>query len=383
MNGREPTTQQLDPLGGLAARPLILVGCAAAVVYVIVMTVLNSRDIDYPGVAVAGIAIVVAAAAAVAVGSSPLRAPLGRAVHFSAMGLGLIALVLNAVSMWESNASIRDDWGSPALGFLSLTLVPYRPPREIAAVGALAGIFAGFVALLQADALQIPGPPMIFVIIAATPVLAMSWGGAAFASTVIRMLRRWQSRASSAVLALADERKAGLTRSVQQDRVTILNRDVVPFFEGLLERADLLDADRARAAEIADSIRRVMVAEVDRSWLDLVVEQAAGASGAGGSFVADPGHLAAAMSTDQRTALRAAIVAIFEHPEFDRRGFAVRLVHEGQDCAATIRARFTTSEWGIRTDLAPYLAVLRVVFAQLRADFSPSALTVRFSYDKQ
>jgi hypothetical protein len=380
---REQTVQQSDPVGALAARPLTLLGCLGMIVYAIIMTVLNSADIDNVGVAVVGVCMVVAAATFIAVASNPLRAPLSRGIHFAAMGLGLVGLAFNAASMWQGNAFIRDDWGPPVLGFISLMMVPYRPPREIAALGAIAAIFAGLIAVLEVGILSTGLPVMIYVIVVAAPVLAMSFGGAAFARSVLRMLQRWHSRASSAVSALANERKAGLTRSVQQDRVTILNRDVVPFFAAVLERGGLLDTDRTRASEISESIRRLMVAEVDRTWLDLVVEQAAVAGRRPGpDAVHDPERLAAAMSTDQRTAVRAAIVAMFAHPSFDPRKFTVRISRTSAGCGATIRAHFADGEGSLRADLAPYLAVLRVVFSHLHADFAPPTLTVRFSYDK-
>jgi hypothetical protein len=380
---REQTVQQSDPVGALAARPLILLGCLGMIVYAVVMTAVNSADIGNVGVAVVGVCMVVAAATLIAVASNPLRAPLGRGVHFAAMGLGFVGLAFNAASMWQNNTFIRDDWGPPVLGFISLVMVPYRPPREIAVLGTIAAAFAGFLALVEVGIRSTDLPVMIYVIVAAAPVLAMSYGGAAFARSVLRMLHRWHSRATSAVSALANERKAGLTRSVQQDRVTILNRDVVPFFAAVLERGNLVDSDRTRALEISDSIRRLMVAEVDRTWLDLVVEQAAGAArGAGPDAVRDPGRLAVAMSTDQRTALRAAIVAMFEHPAFDPGSFHVRITRTSAGCGTTIRADFAGGDSSARADLAPYLAVLRVVFSHLHADFDPPTLTVRFSYDK-
>lgn len=386
MTVREHTVQQFDALGGLAARLVTLLGCAGMIAFAIVMTVYNAADIDYPAVAVIGIGIVAASAVLVAVASSPLRAPLRQGVHFAAMGLALIALVFNTASMWESNSYIRDDWGPVVLGFVALTLVPYRPPAEIVIVGTLVAIFAGFVAMLQVDQFQTRLPAMIYVIVAATPVLAMSYGGAAFSSAVLRMLRRWRSRASSAVRALGDERKTGVARSVQQDRVTILNRDVVPFFAELLERADLLESDRERASQVSDSIRRLMVAEIDRSWLDLVLEQLTGSAGQSAYGVRDPDRLAGAMSTDQRIALRAAVGAIFEHPAFDPRSFDLQIERTMHGAAVTIQVGFTPGESGARSDLAVYLAVLRVVFTELGVEFSSRTpaptLTLRFSYDK-
>jgi hypothetical protein len=339
MSQRERTLQQLDPLGGMAVRVITIGGSIGIVLFAIAQTLANAKDIDFPGLAIVGIVVVIACVVVLIYCSSPLRAPVNRTVHLLAMGLAMLGLVLNAGSMWRSNELIQDDWGPSVVGVVSLTLAVYRPARELALVGSFAALFAGFLALLQAHSLQTPVPPFVFVIVAVTPILAMSLAGAMFVRVSVLTLVRWQSRANAAARRLADQSVEGITRSVQQDRVTILNRDVVPFFAEVLTRASITDEDRARASRIADSIRRVMVADVDRSWLDVVVEQAAGSRDRpGAEAVQDPERLASAMNTDQRTATRAMIVTLFEHPGFVPDGFDVTVERDGDEVVGTIRA---------------------------------------------
>lgn len=384
MTEREQSIQQLDPLGGVVVRPLIYVSAVGLVAWATVVKITHWGDVNNVPLTVVGLALLVLAVIVVVYATSPLRAPLRLPVHLTSVSLAFAASTINAVSVWDGNTVIRDDWGPTAIAVVILMLAPFRPAQEIATVGLFAALFAGFVALLQADAIGGDLPPIVDVIIAVTPILILSLGGAAFASVLIGNLQRWNLRAAATMRSLSDEEVDGITRSVQQERVTILNRDVVPFFAEVLDRADVLDSDRDRAAQIAESIRGVMVAEVDRSWLDLVVDRAATSRGHehGSESIQDPDQLAPAMTTDQRTALRAAIVAVFAHPSFDPDGFDIAFARVRDRCEVTVRADFGVGDSNVRSTLAPYLAVLRVVFVDLSVDFMSPTLIVRFSYDE-
>jgi hypothetical protein len=149
----------------------------------------------------------------------------------------------------------------------------------------------------------------------------------------------------------------------------------------MLARDELSADDRDRALEISDTIRKLMVADVDRSWLEAVVRQAAGAA-ARPDAVRDPSRVASAMSTDQRTAIRALIVAIAGHPGFDPAAFSVRMSDAGATAHGIVRASFSPAEPAPRSAFGPYVAVLRVAFVDLQVDLAPTTLTVRFSYDR-
>jgi hypothetical protein len=155
----------------------------------------------------------------------------------------------------------------------------------------------------------------------------------------------------------------------------------VPFFTAVLDQDELTDADRDRALFISDSIRKSMVADVDRTWLDIVVGQASGGS-IGPSAVVDHRRVAAAMSTDQRTAMRALLVAILSHPGIERDSFLMVITTKRGQAEGVIRASFSPADPSPRTAFAPYLAVLRVVFVDLQVDLAASFVTVRFSYDQ-
>lgn len=369
---RESTVQQLDPVGGRAAGPLTVSAGIAMVAFAVAQTVLSSGDIERPVFAIIAISIVVVIACLLVYSTAPLRAPVTASTHVTVVVLALVAMAVAAASTGASNSHLRDDWGAPVIGLVCLAMCPYRPPRELAAVGSLAAIFAGLIVLVQVDAMRTVTPPFVFVIIAITPILALCLGGAVFSSVLIRMMRRWQSRASVAVRAIASQQLEGITRSVQQDHVTILNRDVVPFFAEVLTRSDITERDRDRAREISDSIRTLMVAEMDRSWLDVVLEQI----GAAPSI--DPTQVAVAMNLEQRSALRAALVAIGSHPGLVPHSLTVDLHRSGVPVTVVVAAAFDRP---VRDEIEPYLAVLRVFFSALSISYSKPTLTVRFSYE--
>jgi hypothetical protein len=213
-----------------------------------------------------------------------------------------------------------------------------------------------------------------------TPVLALSLGGSAFARSLAQSHAQWELRARRAAHRQLERQHVSIARSVQQDRVTILNRDVVPLLVALTKRGIVSPDDRTRAAEYSESIRDLMVTEVNRNWLESVVANSIGARDVG-TLVSDPHRLAAAMTASQRTALRAAIQAVATGDELARE--SVRLVIEKTDVGAVIivTATVSSSESSWRSSLAPYFAVLRVVFTGLRISYRSPSLIVRFTYD--
>jgi hypothetical protein len=255
----------------------------------------------------------------------------------------------------------------------------------LASAAVISAIFIGFLTLLRAEQLSAHAPVFAFVVVAITPMLALCFGACVFSSGLVRSIQKWQRRALVATQNLTRELREGIARSVQQDRVTILNRDVVPFFSEVLAREGITDEDRDRARSIADSIRSVMVAEFDRSWLENLIELAGGVGSdhAAGVVVVDPDRVAPAMTTDQRTAVRALLVAMIDFPGFDRSDLRIRLSRSGPGCHGRVTAKLDVTDYTLRSALAPYFAVMRAVFADFQIDFAHSTLTLRFSYEQQ
>jgi len=386
VSGRERTLQQRDPLAALVGMPISYFAAFGLPVYASVSTWINRDSIVHSELAAVAVLLVVLVGMALVWLSSPLRAPLTSRAFVLLLSLALLAFGVSAISMAENDAMVRDDWGGPVVGLLILALAPYRPAKELAVAGSLSAILVGVVALAQAENFVAVYPPIVFVVVATTPILALSFAAASFAHVLVRGLDRWNARARLAFSELADERGRFIARSVQQNSVTVLNQQVVPFLSELRARNEVTEHDRERARVIADAVRESMVADVDRSWLDdLLDDAAASAAGtaASRSSLSDPAGLAQKMSTDERTALRALIIAAHGHPSFDPSDSGIEIVERAGRCEVLVRASVAADDHAERSRLAPFIAVARVIFADLHVEHDSPALTLRFSYEQR
>lgn len=387
MNVPERSRQQLDPIGSLSGRPLAIVLALSAFGHGVILTVRTFDQVANPFLAVLALAWLAGASATVIVGTAPRRAPFSRALHVAVHLLTLGAIALSAASQWGLNEKIQDDFGPFALGLLMLAIGPYRPAVELAAAGSLSAIFVGFLTLLEVPHLGSDVPPVAFVLVAMAPILALSYASAAYSGGIVDSLERWQRAAIRLVSSRADAMRGGIARSVQHDRVTVLGRDVLPFFGSILEQKTVTPGDRARAREIAESIRGIMVEEANRSWLELVVgggDPDAGLRAApSAAVIVDQSGRAAAMGADQRTALRALVIVLLEEPAYREGSLHIELTGTASRCRGVLTATLETSDSFARSVLSPYFAVMRVVFLGVQVEFQRPQLTLKFSYEQR
>ena len=383
MSAVERTRQQLDPVGTLGNRTLAVVLATGAFLYGLVMTIRTFDQVTNVMLAVLALAWLAAAALTVTVASAPERAPFTSASHTVVQLLALGSIALSVASQWGSNKYIHDDFGPVALGLLILSMGVYRPAIELATAGGLAAIFVGFVTLLEVPALHTSMPSVSFVLVGMIPILALSFASASYSGSLVDSLERWQQRARRSVAQRTDRLRDGITRSVRQDRVMILGRDVLPFFTSVLERDTIAPRDRVRAREIADSIRILMVAEADRTWLEVVAGDDGIHFDEVHRSVTDRDGRASWMGTDQRTALRAVIVALLDEPTFVPGTLTITLTGTKNVARGVIAADIDADDHVVRDGFAPYFAVMRIVFTGLTVDYQHPTLTVRFSYEQR
>jgi hypothetical protein len=381
----ERTRQQLDPAGSTGVAPVTIFLCIGAFLYAAFMTVRGQDEISNPVFAGLALALLATAGLMIISASGPNRAPLRERTHAAAHAIAMLGIICEAIGQAGSNAYIRDDWGPATLGILLVALGPYRPAREIAVGGLCSAISIGIITYLEVPSLVTPGPALAFIVAAVSPMLALCFSAALFSNGVVVSIERWQKKAQAASVSLSREFREGIVRSVRQDRVTILNRDVLPFFTGVLARDTITDADRDRARTIADSIRMVMVEEVDRSWLEALIELAGvrrtNRPGAARVVVSDPHRVASAMTVSQRIAIRAFLVAFTDIPGFTRDQLRIVLSDNGGRSRGVIIAQVPFTENITRSNFAPFFAVVRAVFTNMEVDFVQPELTLRFSYD--
>lgn len=378
-----PSRHELDPAGARGTWRLTLTIVAIAVGWAMVGSAVSLVEGSEPILTAVALAVFAFAGALVVClsgASSSRRLSLDSRMHGVVGAIMVSAYAVSALARGSNDTFTTDPWGPLSIGVVMVAIAPYRPPREIVFHGGTTAIFVGFITYLHAESKESATPPQVLALVAMIGVLGLCFGSAMFSRRTIEALLRWQKRADVASEAIADELRATIAQSVYQDRVTILNRDVVPFFTEVLGRSELTDEDRVRAKSISSAIRGIMVADADRSWLTAVVERDA-RRGRSPNIVDDPQLLAASMDLRARTALRALIGALVDDPNVTE-GFSIALARDDDGCVGVLSARIRESEHAVRTHYAPFFAVMKIAFAEFSEDFHHYDQIVRFTYER-
>jgi hypothetical protein len=364
------TPLQLDPLGGMTARLITLSCVITAVVVAVAMSLAQWQQVAYPALQVLALLTLVAASVLMIVSTSPYRAPLSRgrmAIIWSTLAL---ASVLDVVSQWGTNTSVRGDWGPIAFAIVILMSGSYRSAREI-----LRMTLGATVVLLALGAIEIapvlenyPARYVVSPLIVAAPVLATGIAAAAFSRTQVVHLLAWRGSAASAQRDVIDDLRSGLMPSVRDERLAMLNAEVVPFLRRVVDRGELRAEDSDLARELAGSLRAVMLPESGRNWLESVVDE-----------VIDPEQLAERMGNEQRGSLKALLSALRDSGLATEGSIAVRI--RSQETTAYLQLTAPVIEAAaLRTALAPYFVVARSFFPRAVLDIDRSELLLQLHY---
>ncbi|MCI4656451.1 hypothetical protein [Cryobacterium zhongshanensis] len=318
------TQQQLDPLGALAAWPLAPAIAAIVTVSAVAATIAQTDQAVQAGNAPLGtlaITAVTLAAILLVLASRPSNAPFRGAAHVAIGVLALAAYLLEQASRWNHNALIQDDFGPVAIGLLLLGLAPYRPWRQIASSAGILALVVAAVTWVQAPFHSIDVAPLVFVTVAVTQVLAPALAGAAYSRRLVGSLLAWQTDARRAIIERTEETRARVVRAVVEQQRTELAAGVLPLLTEVLDRGEITKADIVRAGVLAANVRKALLRELDKTWLDAAIARERAALLARGItpllVVADPDRRAAAFHTDQRAATAALLGALCSAPGFD------------------------------------------------------------------
>lgn len=382
MKTLERTRQQLDPVGTLSARTLALVLAGGAFVYAVAMSVVAADQIVNPALAVFALVLLGGASITVWRASAPSRAPFTATSHALVHVLVLGSIALSVASQWGVNKFVQDDFGPISLGLLMLAMGVYRPARELASAGMISATFVGFITLLEVPTFVTTAPPVSFVVVGMTPILALSFASASYSGSIVNALERWQSTVRKSVDSATSRLTEGITKSIRENRVNILAHEVFPFFSDILSKETITHEDRARAREIGDTIRALMVGEADRTWLEVVAADDGVPLEEMHRSVDDPNRRASSMETDQRAVLRALILALLEEPEFRSGSLKVTISGTPARNHGTLVTALGNGS-NPREQFAPYFAVMRIVFSDVLVDFRDGKLTVGFSYEQR
>ncbi len=307
MSGRMRLTQQeADPIGAIAAAPIVTIGAVVAVVTAIALTWVRWAEVSSPVAAALAIILVGAAGTAAAIAAVPARAPFTAERLWLVVSLAVSAAIAEYVSMVGSNRYLYDDFGPIVIGLLILAVAPYCTWLSLVLAGVLSSAVLSILVVGAYAYIVTPIPIAVAVLVSAAPVIAMSAAAAGYSFAIVDETLTWQREANRAALRHDAELRTGIARSVQQSRVSVLGREVLPFLAEVMtaERISVVDADRAR--ELAEMLRRALRAGIESTWIDDLA--ASIRLGRGVDIVVDdPTGLAADLADDQRSALTAMI----------------------------------------------------------------------------
>ena len=303
----EATLERLDPLSAAAARPVTMGAAILALAMPLVAVATRSSEVVAPAwLAVSLLALI--AAVWLMLDRSRLTRPVWRAPSAQLLQLLLIVMIVSSVlSTLGANPAVRDDWAPLVTGIVLVALTPYRPAREIALWAVVHTLICAMLGMLQAPWAVTDVPTLTYAVTGSLPVAILGFAAAAYARSLNGSIARWQQRAWAAAQETAAHQRGSVARSVQQQRITTLNLDVVPYLSRVVDADELTDDDRAEARRLARSIRALLVADVERGWASTLLDDLVGRH-PHLNIVAradDPDDLGSAATLEQRTLLRA------------------------------------------------------------------------------
>ena len=358
----EQTPQQLDPLGGLTARLIVIVAGVLAVVVAITMTVASIEQVSHPVFEIAALVVLIATVGYFMRYTSPYRAPFTRRSLVVVFAGGLLAVVLNAAGQWGTNTMVRDDWGPTAIAIVIVCLGSYRAPKEILTGSVIAASVVGIVAALESGTLTTPVPVGVYSVVAASPVLATGIAAAAFSRTLVEHITRWRSGIGPDVI---QAHVAGSPSATSQ--LGYLDSEVIPFLETVAANGAIGESDGARARALSSELRVLMVLDAEQSWAARLVDT-----------IDDPAGLARQLDPAQRGCLRGIVANVRNSAVFVPGSMHLELARDGD----RIRGEFTVglvAGSNPRIRLAPFVAVARSAFAEAEGTFTPTRFCLGFT----
>jgi hypothetical protein len=307
MSGRMRLTQQeADPIGGISAAPIVVVGAVLAFGTAVVLTWVHWSEVSSPLAAVLAVVLVGAGGAAAAISALPARAPFTAERLWLVVTLAVGAAITEYVSTVGANRFLYDDFGPLVIGMLILSVAPFCTWLSLLLAGTLSAAVLSILAVGASEYTASTAPIGVLIIVNAAPVIAMSAAAAAYSYAIVAETLAWQREANRAALQRDAELRAGIARSVQQGRVSVLGREVLPFLAGVMtaDRISVADADRAR--ELAEALRGALRAGIESTWLDDLGANVRLSRGVD-TVIDDSTGAAADLGGDQKSALTALI----------------------------------------------------------------------------
>ncbi len=269
------TLERLDPLSVAAARP-VTVGIALLVLVIAsTVSIISLHEVVRP-LALAGALLATAGAVTMlVVRAIGVRPPWSARAALGYQSILLTIPAVSATATFGSNDRLRDDWAPIVVGLLLLALAPYRPGVEIARWTGVHVAVALVLGVMQGGWSVAGVPALVSGVVAAAPIAALGIAAAAYAQSLTSAVASWQQRAWMLAEGRAQVERGALALSVQQRRLAQLNREVIPLLDRVARSGQVDELDARNAAALAASVRTLLVAEADATWLDSMLQQVA------------------------------------------------------------------------------------------------------------
>lgn len=370
------TQQEADPIGGITAAPIVVIGSVLALGTAVTLTWVHRAEVGSPIAAILAILLVAAAGAVASISAAPSRAPFTAERLWVVVTLAVGAAIAEYTSTVGSNRYLYDDFGPVVIGMLILAVAPYCTWVSLALAGLLASIVLSILVVGASSYIAADAPVGALVAVNASPVIALSAAAAGYAYAIIAETLAWQREANRAALQRDTELRAGIARSVQQSRVSVLGREVLPFLAGVMtaERISVAEADRAR--ELAEELRRALRAGLESTWLDDLATNLRLARGIE-TLVDDPSGAADLLGDDQRSALTALITWLAEPGRSER--IAVSLVTD-LDGGRIVISAVPAGRPPAKREIDRFIAVARAVSLGAESASTRENVRVELSY---
>jgi len=371
------TQQEADPIGGITAAPIVAIGAALAFVVSIVLSVVHWHEVVSPLAAVLGVVLVGAAGLTAAISARPAFAPFTVDRLWLVVTLGVGAAIAEYVSTIGNDRYLYDDYGPLAIGMLILAVAPYCTWVSLLLAGVLAAAVLSILVVGSAATTATTVPIGALIAVNSAAVLALSAAAAGYSYAIVDETLAWQREANRAALRRDADLRAGIARSVQQSRVSVLGREVLPFLAGVMtaDRISLADADRAR--ELAEALRRALKAGIESTWLDDLAATVRASRGVA-VVVDDREGDAGGLGDDQRSAITALITWLAEAGRSST--ITVKLTEDPPRRRVAIVTELGTSPPS-RRELDRFAAVARAMSMRAEVDVTRENVRVELSHE--
>lgn len=377
MSGRMRLTQQeADPIGGISAAPIVIVGAVLAFGTAVVLTWVHWPEVNSPLAAALAVILVGAGGAAAAISAMPTRAPFTAERLWLVVTLAVGAAITEYVSTVGANRFLYDDFGPLVIGMLILSVAPFCTWLSLLLSGTLSAAVLSILAVGASEYTASAAPIGALIIVNAAPVIAMSAAAAAYSYAIVAETLAWQREANRAALRRDAELRAGIARSVQQGRISVLGREVLPFLAGVMtaDRVSVADADRAR--ELAEALRGALRAGIESTWLDDLGANVRMSRGVD-TVIDDSTGAAADLGGDQKSALTALISWLGDAAR--SRSIRVTIATDGSRGRISIVAD-PGDRPPTRRELERFVAVARAVALRAESAGTGENVSVELSY---